>query len=84
MGYNPYICIVCGEIKDEQWVDWDDEYGNYELFQYSYDFGNKAFDFMKHYGSKVCKYYHENIDHMTNDVCNKCFDKYAYFDRKII
>lgn len=89
MGYNPYICIVCGEIKDEQWIDRDNEYGNFELYQYNYTFSNKAFDFMKHYGLKVCKYHRKsrerqgNSDRITDDVCNKCFNKYAYFDRNV-
>jgi hypothetical protein len=65
MGYNPYICIVCGLIEDNGWGCPIPYYERVEII-------------LCRLGKMRCKYYKEDFggwDGSTYDVCDKCFRK---------
>lgn len=69
MGYNPYICIVCGNIEDNGWFD----PCNYPYYSFS-----DRCDIVKARGIKCMDTDDDIFDGrhcITYDVCNKCFNK---------
>lgn len=61
MGYNPYICIVCGTVEDNGW--------SCEIIYYE-----RVRIIIDRLGVKSCPFYEVESD-CTEDVCDKCFRK---------
>jgi len=70
MGYNPYICIVCGIVEDNGWG-----------WEISFDVRVRII--LERLGENKCPFYNENGYTKeigcryanTLDVCDKCFRK---------
>ena len=74
MGYNPYICIVCGIVEDNGW-------GSSDIRYYK-----RVSIIIERIGKENCKYLESSDDendfkendlclNATEDVCHKCFSK---------
>jgi hypothetical protein len=61
MGYNPYICVICGYVKDNGWFKSDGLW---------YD--ARVDDVLNRLGKDMCPFSKESI--MTCDVCDVCFN----------
>jgi hypothetical protein len=73
MGYNPYICIVCGDIEDNGWMHTHKDWISCE---------SRVFIIKRRLGKQACPYYHEEGCYkspyhgvVTDDVCDRCFEK---------
>jgi len=60
MGYNPYVCIVCGDVEDNGWFTGSD--------------GDYYWDRCKKIRQQLnLTETYDDFD-MTEDVCDKCYD----------
>lgn len=76
MGYNPYVCVICGEIEDNGWYDYD--------WKHYKDMVNKSIEEIhKMYNSswelEEFLDFHKKMDnanHMTPSLCERCYNKH--------
>lgn len=64
MGYNPYCCIICGDVKDNGWFGWS----NLD-YDERCDIIRSRLNLPKDY---FCSNFHEES---TRDVCDSCFKR---------
>lgn len=65
MGYNPYKCVVCGDVEDNGW--------NHKQHCQMIIYQNFSKCVVKNLSKSWCDDYGWNYD-----VCNKCFHNLGY------
>jgi hypothetical protein len=64
MGYNPYICVMCGEIQDNGWVDWSNGL-----------IGQERCKIFRDRTGLEPRYTPDRDKRHTEDICHRCFRK---------